>query len=104
MDIDNIVNKYLEEEGLSEQIEFMLNETPKGWTEDSIKKFAKSIGAGDAKESGFFKKCVDRSKKHGMKDPEGFCADLKDKAWGTTMWRGKGKKKSDIEKAKRDEK
>ena len=96
--IDNIVNKYLEAEGLDEQIQFMLNETPKGWSKDSVEKFAKTIGKSSAKDEGFFSACVARMKKHDMKDPEGFCADLKDKAWGTTMWRGKGKKKSEVKK------
>ena len=101
--IDDLVNFYLSEEGLDEQVQCFLNEAPEGWTEDSIKKFAKTIGAEAATEKGFFDKCVARMKTHDMKDPEGFCADLKDKAWGTTMWRGKDKKKSDVEKAKKAE-
>jgi len=103
MKIDNIVNYYIEKEGLSEQIEYFLNEAPKGWTEESIKKFAKTIGADSATAKGFFDKCVARMKKDSdMNNPEGFCADLKDTAWGTTMWRGKGKTKKEVEKAKKE--
>lgn len=87
MRIDEIVNKYLAEEGLEGEIEFMLTELAKGWDKESIQKFAKSIGAASATEKGFFEKCVARSKKHGMKDPEGFCADIKDTAFGHTKWR-----------------
>lgn len=96
--IDNLVNFYLSEEGLDEQIQFMLNETPKGWTKDSVEKFAKTIGKKSATDKGFFAACVAKMKKHDMSDPEGFCADLKDKAYGTTMWRGKDKKKSEVKK------
>ena len=103
MNIDSIVNKYLKNEGLEKNIQFMLNETPEGWSEESIKKFAKTIGAEDATEKGFFDKCMTHMKTRDMKDPEGFCADLKDKAYGTTMWRGKGKTKADVEKAKKNE-
>lgn len=102
--IDNIVNFYLEKEGLDEQIQCLLSEAPKGWDEESVKKFAKTIGMESAKDTGFFEACVTRMKKHEMKDPEGFCADLKDIAWGTTMWRGKGKTKKEIEAQKKEEK
>lgn len=99
MDIQEIVNKYLEEEGLDEQIQFFLTEAPKGWTKKSVEKFAKTIGFDSAQDKGFFAACVSRMKKDSdMGDPEGFCADLKDMSWGTTMWRGKGKKKSEVKK------
>ncbi len=54
---------------INETIKKYLNETPKGWTKDSIKKFSKTIGAGDATAKGFFGKCVSRMKKHEMGDP-----------------------------------
>lgn len=98
MNIDELVNFYLKEEGLDEQIKCLLNETPKGWTKDSVEKFAKTIGKESATSKGFFDACVTKMKTKGMDDPEGFCADLKDKAWGTTMWRGKDKKKSEVKK------
>ncbi|KFZ25555.1 MAG: hypothetical protein KQ78_02243 [Candidatus Izimaplasma bacterium HR2] len=85
--IDNIVDYYLNEEGLAEQIQFFLNETPKGWTKDTIEKFAKTLGKESATDKGFFDVCVTRMKKHDIKDPEGFCADLKDKVFGHTKWR-----------------
>ncbi len=100
--IDNLVNRYLKEEGV-DNVEFMLSELAKGWDEESVKKFAKSLGFDSAKEKGFFDACVKRMKKNDMNDPEGFCAEVKDKAWGTTMWRGKGKSKEDVKKAKKKE-
>ncbi|HRR48593.1 MAG TPA: hypothetical protein P5293_01245 [Bacteroidales bacterium] len=31
-------------------------------------------------------------------DPEAYCASIKDRAWGSTLWRGKGKTRKEIEK------
>jgi len=63
---------------------------PKGWTQDSIKKFSKSLTGKEGTKEGFFKKCVERMKDK-MENPEGFCASIKDELHGSTYWRGKGK-------------
>lgn len=68
---------------------------PKGWTKDSIQKFAKSIG-GDAKSKGWFDKCLKKIKGK-FDNPEAFCASVKDEIHGgdkaSAFWRGKGKTK-----------
>jgi len=71
-----------------------LNEAPiaaKGWDDKSVEKFGKTIGKGP-KEKGFFDACVNRMRKHMGDQTEGFCAAVKDRAFGNTMWRGKDKK------------
>jgi hypothetical protein len=35
-------------------------------------------------------------KKNDIKDAEGLCAEMKDVYYGSTKWRGKGKKKKDM--------
>lgn len=76
-------------------------EYPPGWTSKSVEKFAKTLVKGGASKKDFFDKCVDKMKKH-MKDPEGFCASIKDEVYGSdkaaTYWRGKGKTKEEAEK------
>jgi len=63
---------------------------PKGWTQQSLQKFAKSLTGKEGTQKGFFDKCV--KKMQGKIDnPEGFCASAKDELHGSTMWRGKGK-------------
>lgn len=63
---------------------------PKGWTQSSLKKFAKSLTGKEGTQKGFFDKCV--KKMQGKIDnPEAFCASAKDELHGSTMWRGKGK-------------
>lgn len=73
---------------------------PKGWTDKSIKKFSKTFTdkmKGTVKSKDFFDKCV--KKMQGKVDnPEGFCAALKDEAYGSTYWRGKGKTPSEVKK------
>lgn len=87
-------------------IKFLMGEAgfenlPKGWTAKSIKKagttLAKHVGEKSPKEKGFFEKCVKRMKKH-MANPEGYCASLKDEAYGSTYWRGKKKTKKQAAK------
>lgn len=82
-------------------IEKYLTEKSKGigdWSEESLKKFAKTIGK-DPKDKGFFEACVKRMSKHFSKDEaEGFCALVKDKSYGSTFWRGKDKTKKDVKK------
>ena len=62
-----------------------------GWTKSSVEKFGKTIGKSPGKP-GFFDACTAKMKGR-VKDPEGFCASLKDKYYGGTKWRGKGKEK-----------
>jgi hypothetical protein len=88
-------NEYLEEDKRwkDEIFELLLEKIqplPKGWTEKSVKKFAKSLTGKTATEKGFFDLCLDKMRKH-MDDPEGFCAYVKDVAFKSTYWRGKGK-------------
>lgn len=81
-----------------------INEAPiaaKGWDDSSIEKFGKTIGK-DPKDKGFFDACVKRmSGKEGFDEQKakGFCASIKDKAYGSPNWRGKDKTK---EQAKKD--
>lgn len=85
------------------KLEHNINEAPiktKGWTEESIKKFEKTIGI-KATEKGFFDACVLRmTPKEGFdkKKAEGFCASLKDLAHDSVYWRGKSKTKKEIKK------
>ena len=74
---------------------------PKGWDKGSIKKYTKTFTKkmkGDAKSEGFFDKCVKKMQGK-MENPEGFCASLKDEAYGSTYWRGKDKKPSAVKAA-----
>lgn len=78
-----------------------LNEAPiasKGWTDKSIAKFGKTIGK-DPTEHGFFDACVSRMQgKEGFdsEKAKGFCASIKDAAYGSPNWRGKDKSKKEI--------
>ena len=68
------------------------------WDEESLKKFGKTIGK-DPKEDGFFDACVLRMTPNmGKTNAESFCAKVKDKAYKSTMWRGKDKSKADVNK------
>lgn len=74
-----------------------LSEAPiqaKGWTQESIKKFEKTIGK-KATSKGFFDACVARmapKEGFGEENAKKFCASIKDAAFESPMWRGKGKK------------
>jgi hypothetical protein len=61
-----------------------------GWTNKSFVKFGKSLVKGGGKKERFFQRCVDRMTGH-LKNPEGFCAKIKDSSYNSTYWRGKGK-------------
>ena len=80
-----------------------LDEAPiqaKGWSQKSVEKFGKTVGKSPT-EHGFFDACVSRmSPKEGFgKDKaKRFCASIKDAAYGSAMWRGKGKPKKEIAK------
>ena len=73
---------------------------PRGWTRDSVRKFAKTL-AGDPKTKDWFYGCVKKIKGH-VGNPEAFCAAVKDEVYGgdkaATYWRGKGKTKKGAEK------
>lgn len=88
---------YLEEAGFKDY--------PKGWTRDSIIKFAKSLvdefGIEGGDEKGFFDACVDKMSGE-MDKPEAFCASIKDEVFGSTFWRGKGKTEKEAEKAAKE--
>lgn len=71
---------------------------PKGWNKGSIKKFGKSLVKGGGKKKGFFDKCVKKMEGK-VANPQGFCASVKDKSYGSTYWRGKGKTSSQVASA-----
>ena len=81
---------------------------PKGWTSKSVKKtgetIAKDVGMKSPKDKGFFEKCVEKMRGK-VDSPEGYCAALKDEAFGgdkaSTYWRGKGKTKKEVVKKMR---
>jgi hypothetical protein len=53
---------------------------PKGWTEDSLDKFAKSLTDKSKDDpEGFFTECVKKMKETDIDDPEAFCGSLKSK-------------------------
>ena len=91
------------------QFESLIYEAPiaaKGWTQDSISKFEKTIGK-DADEHGFFDACVSRMEgKEGFdkEKAKGFCASIKDAKYGSAYWRGKDKSKKDIKKDTKEKK
>lgn len=90
----------------SPKMEAGFQKYPKGWDQDSVKKFGKTLSKrmkGGVKTKGFFDKCV--KKMRGKVDnPEGFCAGVKDETYGSTGWRGKdkspGEVRADVKKAK----
>jgi len=81
-------------------IEDYLNEAPikaKGWSQNSIEKFEKTIGK-KADEKGFFDACVSHMKKYMGDQAEGFCAALKDSKYNSPSWRGKDKTEKEAKK------
>jgi len=82
-------------------IEAGFENKPDGWTDKSVKKagrtLAKRVGMKSPKDKNFFDKCVSKMSKH-MDNPEGYCASLKDEAYGSTFWRGKDKTKKQAKK------
>jgi desulfoferrodoxin-like iron-binding protein len=81
-------------------IEAGFSSMPKGWTSGSVKKFAKTLSKnmkGGPKSPGFFDKCVEKMKGR-VKNPEGFCAALKDEIYDSTYWRGKEKSPGEVRK------
>ena len=80
-----------------------INEAPiaaKGWDSSSVEKFGETIGKSPT-EKGFFDACVKRmSNKEGFDEEKakGFCASIKDKAYNSPNWRGKGKSEKEVKK------
>lgn len=75
-----------------------VNEAPiaaKGWTKKSIEKFGKTIGKSPT-EKGFFNACVKRMNSKMGDKSKGFCASIKDAAYGSPNWRGKGKSEKKV--------
>lgn len=70
---------------------------PKGWSQDSVKKFAKNLTDIPGEKKGFFDKCVDKMTGK-IEDPEGFCAGVKDEITKSTYWRGKDKTSKEAER------
>lgn len=83
---------------LGRVVEAGFSRYPKGWTQDSVKKFARNlVDKGGGKSEGFFDKCVEKMKGK-IDNPEGFCAGVKDEVYGSTMWRGKDKSAAEVRK------
>jgi len=81
-------------------VEAGFSKYPKGWTQDSVKKFANSLSQdmkGGPKSKGFFDKCVEKMKDR-VENPEGFCASIKDEVYNSTAWRGKDKSADEVRK------
>ncbi len=92
------IKKKVVHEGIVHEAGF--EEKPKGWTDQSIKKYSNTFSKkmkGGVKTKGFFDKCVKKMQGK-MENPEGFCAALKDEAYGSTHWRGKDKSPSEVNK------
>ena len=88
------------------KMEAGFNKYPRGWSNDSVKKFGKTLSKnmkGGVKSKGFFDKCVNKMRGK-VENPEGFCAGVKDETYGSTGWRGKDKSpakvRADVKKAK----
>ena len=72
---------------------------PPGWTRESVIKFAKTLTKDSGKnpdEKGFFDECVSKLEGHFGEGAKGFCAAIKDEAYGSTYWRGKGKTEKEV--------
>lgn len=72
---------------------------PPGWTRASVIKFAKTLTKDSGKnpdEKGFFDECVKKLEGHFGEGAQGFCAAIKDEAYGSTYWRGKGKTEKEV--------
>lgn len=81
------LREYLEEKVTFKGQDIGWKKYPKGWSRESVQKFAKSL-SGDPSSKGWFDACV--KKMEGKLDnPQAFCATVRDEAKGTTMWRGK---------------
>jgi len=71
---------------------------------DQLRKWGESFGKNHGKgpkDHGFFDLCVSHMKDH-ISDPEAYCARVKDAAYGSTHWRGKGKSDKEVKKDVKD--
>lgn len=88
-------------------IEAGFKNMPKGWNRKSVKKWANTLVKNEsenaATKKGFFQKCVTKMKGK-VENPEGYCASVKDVAYNSTGWRGKGKSPQQVKKDIRKEK
>ena len=67
---------------------------PKGWTKESLDKFAKSLtGKTKGDSEGFVRACIPKMKGK-VTDAAAYCSSLKDKFVGKTSWRT-GRKEKD---------
>lgn len=101
----DVIDKIDKSLGLIQEMGF--KKYPKGWTQKSVVKFARTLGKETGlgpRDKGFFDACVAKMSKHFGEGAKGFCAAVKDSSWDTTMWRGKGKSKSKIYRQKKKEK
>jgi hypothetical protein len=74
---------------------------PKGWTRQSVIKFAETLTADSGKnptDEGFHAACVAKMESHFGEGANGFCAAIKDIAYKSTYWRGKDKSEKDVQK------
>lgn len=70
-----------------EMLEEQWKTLPKGWTKESLDKFAKSLtGKTKGDHKGFIRACIPKMQGK-VDDPAKFCASLKDRYLGTTKWR-----------------
>jgi len=67
---------------------------PKGWTEESVKKFWESLTSGAPKHK--VTECIEQMKGKGMDDPGAFCGSLADKV--DPGWREEAAKKASIQR------
>lgn len=85
--------EYINEKGFEEY--------PKGWTRESIIKFAKTLvdeyNLDGASDKGFFDACVEKMEGN-IDNPESFCASVKDEVINSVYWRGKGKTEKEVKR------
>jgi len=74
----------------------LTEDVSEAFSQKSAMKFGKSIGT-SPKEQGFFDACKKKMKGK-VDDPDSFCAAVKDSAFNSTYWRGKGKSASKVKK------
>ncbi len=100
---DGTIHKTKEDAEMAEKKDINeagFEKNPRGWDQASLKKYMNTFTKrmkGGVKAAGFFDKCVNKIKDK-VDNPEGFCASLKDEAYGSTGWRGKDKSPKEISK------
>jgi hypothetical protein len=94
-------NFMIDEEILRLQEASGFKRLPKGWTRESVLKFAKTLTSDSGKkptDEGFHAACVAKMEKHFGEGANGFCAAIKDVAYKSTYWRGKDKEPEQVKK------